>query len=344
MADLVKFQNRQYSLDERRTHTLIAKTYINRILYYVRVFDCWLIYVGLLDIIPVSLLKRGFCFLADTPCVHDTYNFSKQKGENAMERLKLLFESAKENVGFLLLCVLIVGIIIGSAYAAEVLISKAKGVKRNEERFRVKRIVLIAMLSGVAIILMLFEFPLPFLPAFYALDLSELPVVIGAFTLGPVAGVMIEFIKIMLNLLVNGTKTAFVGEFANFLVGCSFIIPAAIIYYIKKSKKNAFIGLSVGTIVMCVAAGFLNAFLLLPTYAKAFMGMESIEPLIEMGTALNGMITNLSTFVIFAVVPFNFIKCVLVTVVTLLIYKKLSHILKSTDSPVVIAQKYSRQP
>lgn len=258
-----------------------------------------------------------------------------------MDKLTVLWENAKENLGFLLLCVLIVGAIIALAYVSEVVIAKKRGVVRREEKFKIKRLVIIAMLSAIAIVLMLFEFPLPFLPAFYEIDLSELPVIIGAFTLGPVAGVVIEFIKIVLNLFINGTKTAFVGEFANFLVGCAFVVPASILYYYSKSKKFAITGLISGTAIMCVVAGFLNAYVLLPKYAQAFMGLDSLEPLIEMGTAINGMITNLSTFIIFAVVPFNLIKCVAVSVVTMLIYKKISFVLKSTEQPVILKKEFS---
>ena len=89
----------------------------------------------------------------------------------------------------------------------------------------VRGITTIAMLSAIALVLMLFEIPLWFAPSFYEIDLSEVPVLIGAFALGPVAGIVIEFIKILLNLLINGTATVFVGEFANFLIGASLVVP-----------------------------------------------------------------------------------------------------------------------
>ena len=99
----------------------------------------------------------------------------------------------------------------------------------------VRTMVQIAMLSAVATVLMLVEFPLPFIaPSFYELDFSEVPVLIGAFAMGPLAGAIIELIKILLNFVLNGTMTAGVGELANFLMGCAFVVPAGIIY--KKSK------------------------------------------------------------------------------------------------------------
>lgn len=237
-----------------------------------------------------------------------------------------LLEAAKENVGFLLICVLIVASVILIAYVAEVLIAKKRGTVRVKKETRTRRLIVIAMLSAVAVVLMTFEIPLWFLPSFYQIDLSELPVIIGGFTLGPVAGILIEFIKILLHLFIKGTGTAFVGELANFLVGCAFVVPASIFYYAKKSRKSAIIGLVFGTVVMVVSGCFLNAFVLLPKYAEAFH--MPIDALIAMGTEVNGGISNLFTFVAFAVAPFNFIKCFIVSLVTLLIYKKISPILK----------------
>ena len=99
-----------------------------------------------------------------------------------------------------------------------------------------RTMVSVGMLGAISVVLMLVEFPLPFIaPGFYKLDFSEVPILVGAFALGPVAGVMTELIKILLNLVINGTDTAFVGEFANFVMGCAFVIPAALIY---KKKKN----------------------------------------------------------------------------------------------------------
>ena len=191
---------------------------------------------------------------------------------------------------------------------------------------KTRNMVSIAMLAAVAVILMLFEFPLPFLPPFYKIDASELPVIIGAFAMGPWAGVLIELIKILLNLLLDGTTTAFVGEFANFLIGCSYVVPASLVYYYRKSKKNAVLGLVLGTVSCAVVGCLLNAYLLLPAYSKAFH-ME-IDALIAMGTAANKAINSMFTFVLFATAPLNIFKCGLVSVITMLVYKPISRILK----------------
>ena len=192
---------------------------------------------------------------------------------------------------------------------------------------KTRKLVEIGMLGAIATVLMLFEFPIPFIaPPFYELDFSEVPVLVGAFALGPVAGATIELVKILINLLINGTATAFVGEIGNYLLGCSFIIPAALIYKKKKSKKTALSAMIVGTIVMTVFGCILNAYVLLPTYAAAF-GMP-IDAIIGMGSAINGNINDVMTFVIIAVAPFNIIKGIVVSVITLLIYKHISPILK----------------
>lgn len=194
---------------------------------------------------------------------------------------------------------------------------------------KVRTMVCVGMLAAISTILMLFEFPLPFIaPSFYELDFSEVPILIGAFALGPMAGVMTELVKVLLNLVVNGTDTAFVGEFANSLIGCSFCVTASMIYKVKKSRANAIIGLVSGTVAMAVVGVFINALVLLPAYAKAF-GMP-IEVFIEMGTAINPSINGVWSFVILAVAPFNLIKGALVSVITMLLYKHISPILKGS--------------
>jgi riboflavin transporter FmnP len=199
-------------------------------------------------------------------------------------------------------------------------------MSNHQTSSKVRKMVQIAMLSAVSIILMLFEIPLFFAPSFYKIDLSEVPVLIGAFSMGPVAGIVIELVKIALNLVITGSITAGVGEFANLLIGCAFVIPSGIIYKRNKTKKGAVISMIAGTISMTLVGCLLNVFVLLPTYASAF-GMP-IEALVEMGSAVNHMITNLTTFILFAVAPFNLLKGMVVSIVVVIIYKKISPILK----------------
>ena len=193
------------------------------------------------------------------------------------------------------------------------------------QRINTKTITKVGILGAVATVLMLLEFPLWFAPSFYELDFSEVPVLLGAFALGPAAGAMIELVKILINFVVNGTDTGGVGEFANFIIGCSFIVPAGYIYKRNKSFKTAILGLVVGTLTLAVAGAFLNYYLLLPLYAKIYG--YPIQAFIDMGNALNPAITDLKTFVLYAVVPFNLLKGVIVSAMVILIYKKLSPIL-----------------
>ena len=204
--------------------------------------------------------------------------------------------------------------------------SEAMTNTKAKARVNVRKMAQVAMLGAIAVVLMLFEIPLPFAPSFYEIDFSEVPVLVGCFTMGPLAGVAIELVKILLNLVINGTATAGVGELANFLIGCALVLPAAIIYKRMHTRKGAIIGMATGTIFMTVVGCFLNAFLLLPTYAVAF-GLP-IEGLVEMGTAVNAGITNLTTFVLFAVAPFNLLKGVLVSLIVFIIYKKISPIFR----------------
>ncbi len=193
-------------------------------------------------------------------------------------------------------------------------------------RVKVRHMAQMGMLAAISVVLMLFEIPLPFAPAFYEIDFSEVPVLVGSFAMGPLAGAGIEFLKILLNFAVNGTDTAGVGEFANFLIGCALVVPAALVYRKRRTKSGAVIGMIVGTAFMTFVGCFLNACVLLPAYAKAF-GMP-MDALVEMGAAVNHYITDLTTFAVFAVAPFNLLKGFLVSLIVLLIYKKIRPVLK----------------
>lgn len=200
-----------------------------------------------------------------------------------------------------------------------------KGEITVNKRGNIKTITKIGVLAAVATVLMLLEMPLWFAPNFYELDFSEVPVLIGAFALGPVAGVTIELIKILLNFVLNGTITGGVGEFANFLIGCSLMVPAAIIYKNKKSVKSALLGMIAGTVSMIFVGSLLNYYLLLPVYATVFGA--PIQAFVDMGKAINPAIVDLKTLILYAVVPFNLLKGVAVSAITMLIYKRISPIL-----------------
>lgn len=195
----------------------------------------------------------------------------------------------------------------------------------KNQLFTTRNMAIIALMSALAIVLNLYSFPIPFIaPSFYKMDLSEIPVLLGTFMLGPVAAVIIELIKILLNLLINGSTTGGVGEFANFCIGCALTVPAGIIYIKNKTRRNAIVGMAVGVILMAVLGVLMNYYIMLPLYEN-FMPLEQI---IEAGAAINPAISTKWNFCWFAVAPFNLFKGVIASLVTALIYKRLSILLK----------------
>lgn len=144
-----------------------------------------------------------------------------------------LWKTVTENVGFIVVIAITAAVLFAVAKLGEMW----AGVTSSQQ-MRTKKIVTIGMMSALAFILQIFDFPVPFAPPFYKLDFSEVPVLICSFAMGPVAGVASELLKNVLKVLFRGTTTAFVGDYANFVIGCSFIIPAAILYFKHKIKKQ----------------------------------------------------------------------------------------------------------
>ena len=235
--------------------------------------------------------------------------------------------SAKDNISFILVSLVMVVVVYFIAFGCEKIIEKKNGIKFSSDKTKINKLVIMAMFSAVAAVLMYVEFPITFIaPSFYEMDLSEVPVMIGSFMLGPCAGVIMEAVKVLLKLVLKGTSTAFVGDFANFILGCALVVPASVLYHTKKTKKRAVIGLVTGGIVLIVSGVFLNALYLLPKYSQLY-GMP-VETFINMGAAINPAISNIFTFVILAVAPFNLIKATVVGVITMLLYKYLSRLIK----------------
>ncbi len=231
-----------------------------------------------------------------------------------------LFASVKENLSFVGVCFLIFAALLAAALLFE------RYAIRARRRLRAAKMVsFVAMFSAIAAILQLFDFPLFFAPSFYKLDLSELPVLICSFYLGPVSGVVCELLKNILKLLLKGTTTAFVGDFSNFVIGCAFVLPASMIYHCKKTRKSAIASLAAGTITMSVFGSFFNAWYLLPKFAELY-GMP-LDAIVAAGTQLNPHITSVSTLVAFAVVPFNLLKGTVVSILTFLLYKRVERLL-----------------
>lgn len=238
-----------------------------------------------------------------------------------------LFESVTDNLVYVLSFLAIIIALFAIAVLLEKAAQKKNGI--SEPIFNTRKVAMIGMFSAIAMILHLFDFPLPFAPSFYKLGFSELPILIGTFAFGPAAGVMMEFVKILLKLLIKGTSTAFVGDLANFAVGCSFILPASVMYAFRKNKKSAILACVTGTLILTVFGTAFNAIYLLPAFAKLY-GLP-LDQLLAMGTAVNPLAKegSIVSFVVACVAPLNLIKGASVSLVTLLVYKPLSPILKT---------------
>jgi len=228
-----------------------------------------------------------------------------------------LWTQIGENLQFVGMCILIIGLLgMISSYVERFLPEKRKVTPA-------RRVSIIGICAAIATVLHVLDFPLLFMaPDFYKLDFSELPVLLCGFYLGPSATVACEGVKILLKLLVKGTSTAFVGDFANFFVGCSFVLPATIWYHAHKSKHSAIIGLVLGTASMTVIGTAFNAIYLLPKFAQLY-GIP-LDAIIGMGSAIHASIHNVTTFVVLCVAPLNLVKGTMVSVLTLLLYKRVA--------------------
>ncbi len=187
-----------------------------------------------------------------------------------------------------------------------------------------KDFIKISLLAAIATVLMFIEFPIPFFPHFLKFDFSDIPAVIGSLSLGPIAGVAIQLLKNIFHGIF-ASSTAFVGEFANFMVGSVYVLSAGIIYKLNKSKKGAYLSLSVATISMAVTATIFNYFIFLPLYEKV-LGIN-IESIIEMSSKINSLITDLESLVLITIFPFNLIKATVISIMVILMYKKISPLL-----------------
>ncbi len=241
--------------------------------------------------------------------------------------MKELIQSVSENLHYVLSFLAIIALLFVAALLLEKAAQKKNGV--SEKIFTTRKVAIIGMFSAIATILHMFDFPLPFAPFFYKLDFSELPILIGTFAFGPAAGVMMEFVKILLKLLFKGTSTAFVGDLANFVVGCSFILPASLVYAFKKSKKSAIVACVTGTLCITVFGTAFNAVYLLPAFSKLYS--IPLDSLLAMGQEVNGLVKegSIISFVAACVAPMNLIKGGSVSLVTMLVYKPLSPIIKT---------------
>ena len=228
-----------------------------------------------------------------------------------------LWTDIKGNVSFVLMCIAIVAGLALLAKFSERFLPEKRSVSPA------RWVSIIGICSAIAAVLHMLDFPLLFIaPGFYKLDFSELPVLLCGFYLGPSATVICEGVKILLKLILKSTSTAFVGDLANFVVGCSFVLPATIWYHVHKSRHSAIIGLILGTICLSVFGSAFNAVYLLPKFAELY-GMP-LDTIIAMGSEIHASIHNVTTFVMLCVAPLNVVKGTMVSVLTLLLYKRVA--------------------
>ena len=185
-----------------------------------------------------------------------------------------------------------------------------------------RKMVMTAMLAAVSSVLMFFSFNVPLMPSFIKMDLSELPALIAAFTMGPVSGMVVCLVKNLVNLFF--TTTGGVGELSNFLLGCCFVVPAGYIYNRMRTRKGALMGSLAGAAAMAVVSVFTNYFVVYPIYT-AFLPMEAIMGMYQ---AINPSVETLLEALVVFNMPFTFIKGMVSVVITFLIYKKISPIIK----------------
>lgn len=178
----------------------------------------------------------------------------------------------------------------------------------------------IAVLTALASILFLIEIPVV---AFYKLDLSNLPVLLGAFSMGPVPGLIILLLKSLIGML--HSSSMYVGELADFIMGAAFVLPAALIYRRHKTRNTALIGMAVGTVVMIVVAVLVNWKLMIPFYMTAY-GMP-MEAVVGMATKAVPFVDTEWKLLLCVTAPFNLLKGVVLSALTFVLYKHLSPLL-----------------
>ena len=201
---------------------------------------------------------------------------------------------------------------------------------RDDARMKVKKIAFIGLMGAVSAVLMLFRFPIPFMPPFLSFDLSGLMEMLGGFMFGPMAAACIIVVKILLQLVMQGSFSLGTGELQNLILSCSYVLPALIIYHRNKTKKMAITGMAVSTLFVSVMAVFTNLYLIIPFYVKLF-GM-SMDDIITMCRTVNPAMKNVTSMEVFGLLPFNLIKYGVTSLVTFIVYKRLSRVIKGIIS------------
>ena len=199
-------------------------------------------------------------------------------------------------------------------------------VARGRASIRVKTIAFVGLMGAVSAILMLLRFPIPFMPPFMSFDLSGVMEMLGGYMFGPGAAFGIILVKILLQLVMQGSLSLGTGEIQNLILSSCYVLPAVLLYYKKKTKKRAVVGMTVSSVLVAVVAVFTNLYMIIPFYA-GLMG-KAMDDFVAMCTAVNPMMKDAMTMALFGIIPFNLIKYGATSVVTFILYKKLSKFIK----------------
>ncbi|CAM2753583.1 ECF transporter S component [Hathewaya histolytica] len=206
-------------------------------------------------------------------------------------------------------------------------------MERSNQKLELSVLIKVSMLAVISLLLMQIELSLSFLfPEFLKIDLSDIPALFGGFALGPIAGVLILLLKNLLHGILM-TKTAFIGEVANFSVGVFLIYISSHIYIKNRSKKGAILGLLTGTIVMALVAGIMNYYIFMPAYANLY-GV-SVDSFVKMASKVNGNVNSFKSLIYWSIIPFNLLKGFIVSLVSMGLYKSLA--------PVILNNKHKNK-
>ena len=198
--------------------------------------------------------------------------------------------------------------------------------KKAAPAWNARRLAFLGMLGALSMVLMLIRFPLWFAPSFLDFDVADLPALFAGFFLGPLDGVIVIFVKILLKIVFQGSNTAFVGEFSNVTMSCVFVLCASLIYKRNKTKKTAVLSMVIASVLVSIVGIFLNAYVMFPLYSNLYhMPMEAI---VAAGSAVNPLVKDEVTLMLFAVFPFNLVKHAITSLVTFLIYKRSGRVLR----------------
>ena len=198
-------------------------------------------------------------------------------------------------------------------------------------RKKVLAITKIGIFAGLATVLYFIKFPLPIFPSFLEIQFSILPAIIGGFSMGPLGGVLIVFVKFLMSLPFS--KTAYVGDFADLIIGGITVLVTSLVYHKYKTKKGGLIALLWGSLAWIVAGVLANYFILVPAYLKLFFN-DDLEGFLQLCRVVIRDINAdnyMMKYIIYAVIPFNAIIAVVVSTVTFLVYKKISNFLRKLD-------------